>query len=153
MPVTGPLDHVDICVSDVSQSLPFYAAFFGALGYERWYGQRSEFHSDPPQRAAWSLRYAGGALFGVELLPAQPDRRGRRYDGLAPGPHHLAFHAESRAAVLAVHSAMLAVGADVLDPPRDYSDRVDYGVGYYAAFYADPDGLKLEVVHLPATNP
>ena len=28
-----------------------------------------------------------------------------------------------------------------------------YGDGYYAAFFADPDGLKLEVVYHPPNNP
>ena len=36
-------------------------------------------------------------------------------------------------------------GGRVTDPPREY----DYVPGYYAAFFTDPDGLKLEVVHLP----
>jgi len=35
-------------------------------------------------------------------------------------------------------------GATILDPPADYPQ---YGAGYYAVFFADPDGLKLEVVH------
>jgi phosphatidylethanolamine-binding protein (PEBP) family uncharacterized protein len=30
--------------------------------------------------------------------------------------------------------------------PADYPD---YGTGYYALFFADPDGLKLEFVHWP----
>jgi hypothetical protein len=29
----------------------------------------------------------------------------------------------------------------VVDPPADYPD---YGEGYYAVFFLDPDGLKLE---------
>jgi NAD-dependent oxidoreductase involved in siderophore biosynthesis len=29
----------------------------------------------------------------------------------------------------------------VVDPPADYPD---YGDGYYAVFFTDPDGLKLE---------
>jgi hypothetical protein len=41
----------------------------------------------------------------------------------------------------------------VLDPPTDYSGQRGYGDDYYAAFYGDPDGVKLEVVSLPGTNP
>jgi hypothetical protein len=33
---------------------------------------------------------------------------------------------------------------DVLDAPAEYPE---YGRGYYAVFFADPDGLKLEAVH------
>jgi hypothetical protein len=41
----------------------------------------------------------------------------------------------------------------VLDPPADYSGQQGYGAGYYAVFFADPDGVKLEVVYEPRTNP
>ena len=37
-------------------------------------------------------------------------------------------------------------GADVLDAPAEYPH---YAPGYYAVFFADPDGLKLEFVHMP----
>ena len=46
-----------------------------------------------------------------------------------------------------------AVGAEILDAPADYGGQPGYAAGYYAAFFADPDGLKLEGVHLPAANP
>ena len=36
----------------------------------------------------------------------------------------------------------------VLDPPREYPEYVP---GYYAVFFTDPDGLKLELVHIPST--
>ena len=32
-----------------------------------------------------------------------------------------------------------------MDAPRQY----DYLPGYYAVFFTDPDGLKLELVHVP----
>lgn len=34
----------------------------------------------------------------------------------------------------------------ILDAPAEYPR---YGAGYYAVFFADPDGLKLEYVHKP----
>ncbi|MEI8153303.1 MAG: hypothetical protein WCG92_17145 [Hyphomicrobiales bacterium] len=37
-------------------------------------------------------------------------------------------------------------GAVILDAPADYPP---YGAGDAAVFLADPDGLKLEVVHFP----
>ena len=35
-------------------------------------------------------------------------------------------------------------GATILDAPAEYPQ---YGAGYYAVFFADPDGLKLEYCH------
>ena len=58
----------------------------------------------------------------------------------------MAWTAESRADVDALHQLLLAIGAQVLDAPADYPE---YAAGYYAVFFADPDGLKLEYVHLP----
>jgi glyoxylase I family protein len=48
-----------------------------------------------------------------------------------------------------LYQLLLAMGARILDAPADYPD---YGAGYHAVFFADPDGLKLEFVHWPATG-
>ena len=40
----------------------------------------------------------------------------------------------------------MAFGATILDPPAEYPD---YGKGYYAVFFADPDGMKLEYAFTP----
>jgi predicted lactoylglutathione lyase len=58
----------------------------------------------------------------------------------------LAWTAESRDDVDRLHKRLLEIGAANLDPPADYPR---YGEGYYAVFFADPDGMKLEVVHMP----
>jgi glyoxylase I family protein len=153
MPVTGGLSHIDFSVGRPKRSIPFYDAFFTALGYRRWFPELPEFRGEEPERAAWTLRGADGSWFGVEVRPARADAAERRYDRYEPGPHHLAFHAASPAKVDEVHARMLAAGAEVLDPPRDYSGDPHYAPGYYAAFYADPDGVKLEVVYEPRSNP
>jgi glyoxylase I family protein len=153
MPVTGPLSHIDVSVGYPERSIPFYAAFFEALGFKRWNVPLPDFQGPNPTCACWGIRYPGGARFGIEVRPARPESRDRRYDRYEPGPHHLAFHAASRDVVDAVHRAMSAVGATVLDPPTDYSGDPHYSDGYYAAFYADPDGVKLEVVYVPQENP
>jgi catechol 2,3-dioxygenase-like lactoylglutathione lyase family enzyme len=153
VPITGPLAHIDISIGYPERSIPFYTAFFEALGYRRWNVPRPEWQGPSPSRATWGIRYPDGARFGVEVRPARPESRDRRYDRYEPGPHHLAFHAASRAVVDRVHRAMVAAGAVVLDPPADYSGQPGYAEGYYAAFFADPDGVKLEVVHLPLENP
>ena len=36
----------------------------------------------------------------------------------------------------------------ILDPPAEY----DYAPGYYAVFFADPDGMKLELVYEPTPD-
>ena len=153
MPITGPLTHIDISVGYLEKSIPFYAAFFEALGYRRWEISMSEWQGSSPRRAAWGLEYSNGARFDVEVRPARPESRDRKYDRYEPGPHHLAFHAENREVVERVHEALLEIGATVLDPPTDYSGQSGYGDGYFAVFCADPDGVKLEVAYIPRANP
>jgi hypothetical protein len=43
------------------------------------------------------------------------------------------------------HGFLREIGAAILDAPAEY----DYTPGYNAVFFADPDGLELEVVHEP----
>ena len=144
--VTGPLHHIDISIGYPERSIPFYAAFFEALGYRRWNVPQPDWQEPDPKRATWGIRMPGGAIFGIEVRPARRESRDRKYDRTQPGPHHFAFHAASREVVDQVHRAMCDVGATVLDPPTDYSGQRGYSEGYYAVFFADPDGLKLEVV-------
>ena len=51
------------------------------------------------------------------------------------------------------HDAVTEVGGEVLDPPHEYGGHPAYGKQYYAAFFADPDGVKLEVCYVKAANP
>ena len=59
--------------------------------------------------------------------------------------HHLAFHATSRSDVDDFHKYLIAEAVTILDAPAVY----DYTPGYYAVFFSDPDGIKLELVHEP----
>jgi predicted lactoylglutathione lyase len=58
----------------------------------------------------------------------------------------VAFSAKTRAEVDALARALATRGVAILAPPREYPEYVP---GYYAVFYTDPDGLKLELVHIP----
>ena len=153
MPISGPLTHIDISIGYPEKSIPFYAAFFEALGYRRWKVSSPDWQEPNPKRATWGIKYADGARFDVEVRPARSESRDRKYDRYEPGPHHLAFHAASPEVVNRVHRAMVEAGATVLDPPTDYSGKSGYSEGYYAAFYADPDNVKLEVAYIPGANP
>ena len=46
----------------------------------------------------------------------------------------------------ALHNLLLEKKLTVLDAPAEYPQ---YGARYYAVFFADPDGMKLEAVHFP----
>jgi glyoxylase I family protein len=153
MPNSGLPFHIDISIGYPEKSIPFYAAFFESLGYRRWEIDAPAWRGPNPKRATWLTTHSDGSQFGVEVRPAREKSRDRAYDRYEPGPHHIAFHAASCEGVDKVHAAMLAVGADVLDPPTEYGGEPGYGKAYYAAFYADPDGMKVEVAYVPKANP
>lgn len=149
MPRPGSLSHIDISVGHPEKSIPFYHALLTELGYRRMATNHPGFGGSSPKRAWWSIEYSDGGRFGIEVRPAHEEKQNRRYDRYEPGPHHLAFHAESRETIDRIFAAMLEIGAEILDAPLDYSGQAGYSKGYYAAFFADPDGVKLEIVHLP----
>ena len=55
-----------------------------------------------------------------------------------------ALNANSRDQVNALHEMLVEIGAVVLDPPTECPE---YSPTYYACYFEDPDGMKLEVVH------
>ena len=131
----GVVHHIDLTVLDVAASAPFYEDLLGFLGYTRV--------KQEPALHVWDLIRDGKVIGGIALRAARSDRPHDRY---AAGLHHLAFHAADRNDVDRAHALMKEKGATILDAPAEYPQ---YGAGYYAVFVADPDGLKLEVVHLP----
>ena len=77
--------HVDLVVSSIERSLPFYRELLGPLGYTRIgevEGERGE-----------TIWYLGGAGCAVGLRQAQSEGATDRY---RVGLHHVAFNASSR---------------------------------------------------------
>jgi glyoxylase I family protein len=134
--IRGSLSHLDLTVKDPARSARFYDPVLRRLGYR----PAPELAQGAP---CWISEDAEGGAFGIVLVAATTGSVD--HDRYAPGLHHLAFHADSRADVDAFYAFLLEIEASVLDPPAEY----DYTPGYYAVFFADPDGLKLEVVYEP----
>lgn len=126
------LDHVDLTVRDLSRSTLFYGKLLPALGMRRVAHE---------SYVAW-----GNAHMNVGLREAAAEHRDTPFDRTRAGLHHLALRARSRADVDRLHAFLVREGITVLDPPAEYPQ---YGPGYYAVFFTDPDGLKLELVHFP----
>ena len=130
----GSMNHLGITVSDLTVSTQrFYAPLLDFLGYREVERQ--------PEMSLW-LAPAG---YAVNLWQAKEAYRGTAIERYAPGFHHFAFNADSRERVDRCHDLLRRQGIEVLDAPADY----DYLPGYYAVFFADPDGLKFELVHIP----
>jgi glyoxylase I family protein len=128
--------HVDLVVSSIERSLPFYRDLLAPLGYHgisEVEGERGE-----------TIYYLWGPGTSIGLREAQTEG-GEGYDRYAIGLHHVALEAVSRAAVDERAGWLSEVGAEIESGPQEYA----YQLGYYAMFFYDPDGIKLEIVHIP----
>ena len=126
--------HVDLVVSSIERSLPFYRELLGPLGWPNVAeveGERGE-----------TIHYLWGLESTIGLRQAQT---AGKYDRYRLGLHHLALEVESRDVVDERHRWLVDRGAEIESEPREYG----YLPGYYAVFFYDPDGIKLELVHVP----
>jgi glyoxylase I family protein len=133
---TGGVHHVDLVVSSIERSLPFYRELLGPLG---WHGI-----SEVEGERGETIWYLTGRSCEIGLRAAQSESG--PYDRYAPGLHHLAFEASSRAVVDERADWLRANGVLLESQPQEYT----YSPGYYAVFFYDPDGIKLEILHIPA---
>jgi catechol 2,3-dioxygenase-like lactoylglutathione lyase family enzyme len=124
----NPFGHIDLRVASLAEALPFYEELLPALGFtERHHGE------------AWKVWAA------TEPLP------GTAYFGITESAGHvanenrIAFWVASREGVEHVTEVARAAGARTLSGPKE----MPYGPGYYASFFTDPSGNRLEIYHRP----
>ena len=132
------IHHLDLVVSDVDRSKDFYSALLRGLGWSgvlELEGERGE--------KIWYLQAADTWL---GLRQKQSDAHPAPYDRYALGVHHVAFEASTRAGVDRCWEWALTQDIETESAPKEFPH---YAPGYYAAFFYDPDGIKLEVVHEP----
>jgi glyoxylase I family protein len=134
------IHHLDLVVSEMQRSLPFYRDLLAPLGYTTEGGITGE-RGEP---VVYLTHVSGESAVGLRRRQSDPDSGG--YDRYALGVHHVAFAAGSRAVVDERAAWLAEHAARIESEPREY----DYIPGYYAVFFYDPDGIKLEIVHVPA---
>jgi catechol 2,3-dioxygenase-like lactoylglutathione lyase family enzyme len=120
------IDHLVVRVSDYEKSKQFYSKLFTFLGFDI-----SDEYDDA---IGWTN---GKTRFWIG--PADEARRQRKYRVGDVGFHHYAFQLRSRKDVDELQAFLTdELGATIVDPAGEYYDD------YYAVFFLDPDGLKLE---------
>ena len=122
------IDHLVISVGNFERSKDFYDKVLGALGFrlKHEYGDM----------AGWSN---GKTLFWISEADAEGKKHPHRKGDI--GFHHYAFELGKRADVDEFHAALKKHKVAVPDPPDDY-----YAGGYYAVYFLDPDGLRMEAM-------
>jgi glyoxylase I family protein len=128
MEIVG-LDHIYLAVSDFDRSGSFYDRVMRALGF---------FKGDRAIAGERHAHYFNRAL----QISIRPARSPGPHDPYAPGLHHLCLQALDRQAVDDAHAALVTLGVEPA-LPQFYSEYVE---DYYATFFADPDGMRFEIV-------
>ena len=125
------IDHLVIRVGNFARSKRFYTDVLGFLGFKLKY--------DFADAAGWSN---GKTLFWI----GEADREGKKHKHRAGniGFHHYAFELASRKDVDDLDAFLRKKQMTIVDPAGEY-----YEGGYYAVYFLDPDGLKLEAMFYP----
>ncbi|MEN8159444.1 MAG: VOC family protein, partial [Myxococcota bacterium] len=76
----------------------------------------------------------------ISIRPART--AGVRHDPHAPGLHHVCLQLRDTAALDAAHAKLRALAVDATEPCL----YPQYADDYYATFFEDPDGIRLELV-------
>lgn len=120
------IDHLTIAVSDFRRSKRFYAALYKFLGMKVM--------DEYPDAMGWKN---GNSRFWI----TQARNTGSEHRFGDVGYHHYAFALRSRKDVDDLQALLKKMGATIVDPAGEYYDN------YYAVYFLDPDGLKLEGMH------
>jgi catechol 2,3-dioxygenase-like lactoylglutathione lyase family enzyme len=124
--------HVILRVNDVAGCVAFYDRLMPFLGL-RAVIRTEDF-----------VYYVGGRT-ALGIRRADPEHAALAHVETAPGIDHLCFRARSREDVDAVYALLLEIGADMVRAPEEGP----WAPGYYSLSFRDPEGIRLEVNHVP----
>lgn len=119
------IDHLSICVSNFKKSKEFYSKLFDFLGFKVL--------DEYANAIGWTNKKT---RYWISAADAKGKKYKYRFRDV--GFHHYAFELRSRKDVDELYLFLKKLGAVIVDPPDEYYEN------YYAVFFLDPDGLKLE---------
>ncbi len=124
------IDHIYVTVSDLERAERFYDAVFKLLGFRK---------GTKPIAGERHLHYFN-PVTQYTIRPAKT--AGTTHDPYSPGLHHLCFRVKTPSQVDEAARELGALGVPASEPRR----YPEYAADYYATFFSDPDGIRLEIV-------
>ena len=124
--------HVFVTAGDFERSRDFYAKLLPFLGLK-------------PVLDGDGFYYCVGGRTAFGVRPPGPGHEGERFVQEGTGLHHLCFRARTREAVDELHAFLGEIGARIVHPPEEGA----WAPGYYSVLFEDPDGIRLELNHVP----
>jgi len=132
MEING-IAHVMLTVSNFETCLPFYEKLLNFLGL------KTVFKMD-------GMLYCVGGRTAMGIMQAEEAHRGERFVQFRVGLHHVCFRARDRGDVDTLHRFLVdELNAKIVHPPEEGS----WAPGYYSVLFEDPDGIRLEMNHVP----
>ena len=126
--------HIQLTVNDAGRCIPFWEKLCHFLGMQTLVRNQDTV-------------YCIGGRTGVLVRKAPDGAKGGAFDQNRAGLHHFCFRARSREDVDAIHRFLVdGLGALIVHPPEDGSE---FAPGYYSVLFEDPDGVRVEVNHVP----
>lgn len=119
------LDHIDLRVTSLTEARPFYAVLLPALGFMKDVSDETWFQFEAESASG------AGDFFGITESPRH-----------VPNETRIAFWAESTGEVDRLAEVVRRAGGRNIEGPG-----YDEGPGYYAVFFEDPCGNRLEICH------
>jgi len=124
--------HVMLTVSDFDRSKAFYEKLLPYLGLK-------------PVIDGDGFYYCVGGRTAVGIQRCDAEHEAERFAQRRVGLHHLCFRARERSDVDALHALLGELGATIVHPPEE----AGFAPGYYSVLFEDPDGIRLEMNHVP----
>ena len=131
MEING-MAHVILTASNFERSREFYSKLLPFLGLT-------------PVIDTDTYYYCVGGRTALGISAPAPEHAGAAFDQRRVGLHHLCFRARERADVDELHIFVSKLGAKIIRAPREDS----WAPGYYSVLFEDPDGIRLEINHVP----
>jgi catechol 2,3-dioxygenase-like lactoylglutathione lyase family enzyme len=131
MEING-IAHMFLTVSDFDACQPFYEKLLTFLGMK-------------PVINTHGMLYCVGGRTAIGITKAEERYRDERFVQFRIGLHHVSFRARERADVDTLHEFLVGIGATIIHPPEDGP----WAPGYYSVLFEDPDGIRLEMNHVP----
>jgi catechol 2,3-dioxygenase-like lactoylglutathione lyase family enzyme len=126
--------HIQLNVNDPERCLPFWEKLCHFLEMKTLV-------------KGGEVLYCIGGRTGIVVRGAPQEKRNGPFDQERAGLHHFCFRARSREDVDAIHRFLVdELDARIVHPPEE---GARFAPGYYSVLFEDPDGIRVEVNHVP----
>ena len=131
MEING-IAHIFLTASNYQRSREFYRKLLPFLGLK-------------PVIDTETTYYCVGGRTAVGISAPSAEHEGVPFEQKRVGLHHLCFRARERADIDELHAFLGTLDAKIIRAPRE--DQ--WAPGYYSILFEDPDGIRLELNHVP----